>query len=162
MTPPLKRERTNTGAGSMPLTSDNLALPTSVITFEHFTVRPDRIIASVRVTDERFAYTNPYLINALVARFPYLLEHDCINNVGPTFGHVANDTALPHLVEHLVIAIQAEREPVSARGKWYLGKTFWTDRSELRAQIEVNYADDLIALRAFSDATAAIDFIMLK
>ena len=143
-------------------TPDTRALPESVLTFEHFTVRPDRIIASVRVTDERFAYTNPELINALVARFPYLLEHDCINKVGPTFGHVARNTALPHLVEHLVIAIQADREPVSARGKRYLGKTFWTNKSELRAQIEVNYADDLIALRAFSDAVTLIDFIMLK
>ncbi|MDO5359093.1 MAG: hypothetical protein Q4E80_06935 [Slackia faecicanis] len=125
------------------------------ISIEHMTVRPDRVIADVRVGDERFAYTTPTLIAEALGRFPHLLRHTCINDKGPTFSAVANSTALPHLLEHMVIEEQVRldgRESAS-----YVGKTSWTDRRRLRARVEVSYADDLVALQAFKTAQEWLD-----
>lgn len=120
------------------------------ISIEHMTIRPDRVVAEVRVGSERCAYTAPSLIAAALGRFPHLLRHSCVNDKGPTFSAVADDTSLPHLLEHMVIEEQVRldgRESAS-----YVGKTLWTDRRRLRARVEVSYSDDLVALQAFKTA----------
>ena len=119
------------------------------ISIEHMTIRPDRVIAEVRVGSERCAYTTPSLVVEALAfsppAAPFVRERQ-----GPTFSAVADDTSLPHLLEHMVIEEQVRldgRESAS-----YVGKTSWTDRRRLRARVEVSYSDDLVALQAFKTA----------
>lgn len=132
-----------------------------LLTIEHIRVRPDRIVIDVLVRDERAAFTTPGIIAAALRRFPHLLRHACVNEKGTTFSAVANDTSLPHLFEHMAIEEQVRLDGRDEAS--YVGKTFWTDRRRLKAQVEISYADDLVALRALKnvqewmDANLALD-----
>ena len=56
-------------------------------------------------------------------------------------------------MEHLVIDLQTRAEfETAANGLTYIGTTEWLDEAQGKARIEVNFADDLVALRAFRDA----------
>ena len=139
----------------------------SAVDVLHVQVKRDRIVASVVVADERFAYTTPSLIASLLPAYPHLLEHACVNDRGTTFAAVAHHTSLPHLLEHMAIENQVRAEDerrtatrergVSAQpgpesGVTYKGKTQWVDRVAREARIELSYADDLVALAALRDA----------
>ena len=88
------------------------------------------------------------------ASFPDLPRHACVNGAGDTFGAVMEATSLPHLLEHLVIDLQTQAAPPDASPDTaYVGITRWTDENAGRAHIEVSFTDDLVALRAFRDAT---------
>ncbi len=125
-----------------------------VVCIDHVEVRRDRIVADATVLDERFVHTSPELIDALVPAYPNLLSHTCVNGVGQTFGAVAADTSLPHLIEHMTIEnqVRAEMGAEKTSDLAYVGKSFWTDRSFMKARIELNYTDDLVALAALRDA----------
>lgn len=179
------------------------------LVIEKLTVKPTRIVCDLRVVDERgvrtsltasdpCTQTNSQLINALLVRYPTLLHHACVNDEGDTFAAVADHTSLPHLLEHLVIALQVESEITNSAGNntggdslrcgedarsvpggapgfapgviarsgavsptTYVGTTEWTDRSCARARVEVNFRDDLVALRSFSEAVALINDLLL-
>lgn len=109
----------------------------------------------------RSLQTTPQLIEAVLEYYPTLLHHTCVNDEGDTFAAVADHTSLPHLLEHLVIAMQVEAEEesmnVSSASTTFVGTTEWTDLRAARARVEVNYRDDLIALRAFSEAIDLIN-----
>ncbi|ACV23628.1 Uncharacterised protein [Slackia heliotrinireducens] len=143
----------------------------AVIVVEGYIVRPERIIANVRVTHARFAITTPQLLEEVLKRYPRLMQHACINDVGPTFAAVADHTSLPHLLEHMVIEDQVAHhaevgipdelaEQGVTSGK-FLGATRWTDRDALTARVEVSYLDDRAALRAFRDAIRCLNCILL-
>ena len=126
-----------------------------VVRIDHVEVRCDRIVADATVLDEHFAYTSPELIDALRLTYPNLLNHTCVNGVGETFDSVATDTSLPHLIEHMAIENQVRFEmkaDKAASDFAYVGKSFWTDRASMKARIELNYANDLVALAALRDA----------
>ena len=125
------------------------------LVLESLHVAADRIVATVRVSDALHANTTPELVHAAMLTHPDLPIHTSVNGVGPTFGAVMNDTPLPHLLEHVVIDLQIASCPDPDRV--FTGVTRWTDRRAGRARVEVSYADDLDALRAFRDATAFIN-----
>lgn len=141
------------------------------LVIEKLTVKSSRIVCDVRVADtSSLSYghvplthtqTTPQLIEAVLEYYPTLLHHACVNNEGDTFAAVADHTSLPHLLEHLVIAMQVEAEAesmnVSSASTTFVGTTEWTDLRAARARVEVNYRDDLIALRAFSEAIDLIN-----
>ena len=135
--------------------------PEHVFDFVNFTVKPDRVCVTVRVTEERWAYTTPEMARRLQARVPHILDHACLNDVGPTFGAVAQNTSMPHVLEHAVIALQAQQEPSHAYGTTYVGKTYWVDREKRMACVEVNYIDDFVVLSAFKEAAAILDAIVI-
>ena len=98
--------------------------------------------------------TDPVLAARVCASFPNLPRHACVNGAGDTFGAVMEATSLPHLLEHLVIDLQTQAAPPDASPDTaYVGITRWTDENAGRAHIEVSFTDDLVALRAFRDAT---------
>ena len=98
--------------------------------------------------------TDPVLAARVCASFPTLPRHACVNGAGDTFGAVMEATSLPHLLEHLVIDLQTQAAPPDASPDTaYVGITRWTDENAGRAHIEVSFTDDLVALRAFRDAT---------
>ena len=130
-----------------------------VVCIDHVEVRRDRIVADATVLDERFAYTCPELIDALIPAYPNLLSHTCVNGEGKTFGAVAADTSLPHLLEHMAIEnqVRAEMGAEKTNHLAYVGKSFWVDRLAMKARIELSYADDLVALAALRDAVRDVN-----
>lgn len=112
----------------------------------------------------RYLQTTPQLISAVLEYYPTLLHHACVNDEGDTFAAVADHTSLPHLLEHLVIAMQVEAEAkstnVSSSPTTFVGTTEWTDLRTNRARVEVNYRDDLVALRSFSESSALINRLL--
>lgn len=129
-----------------------------VIRLDRICVRSGRIEANV-VVDPGFRYTTPELARRVCEKFPRLSRHTCVNDVGPTFGAVIDRTPLPHLLEHLVIDLQVSGEKCDTLSECftYVGTTQWLDESAGLARVEVNFADDLAALRAFRDALRAIN-----
>ncbi len=83
------------------------------LVIERLTVRPDRIVCDLRVSPSAPASTSPGLVRRVLADYPTLLDHACVNDEGDTFAAVADHTSLPHLVEHLVIDAQV-RQAVQA------------------------------------------------
>lgn len=140
-------------------TSEASEAPARAIAIEHVTVRPDRIVADVRVGDERYASTSPALVAAALRRFPHLLSHACVNGKGTTFSAVADDTSVVHLLEHMVIEEQAR---LGGEGPVYVGKSVWVDRRRLRGRVEVSYVDDLVALRALKAAQEWLDAFLSR
>lgn len=138
------------------------------LVIEKLTVKSSRIVCDVRVADtsslSRSSQTTPQFIDAILEYYPTLLHHACVNDEGDTFAAVADHTSLPHLLEHLVIAMQVEVETesmnVSSSPTTFVGTTEWTDLCTNRARVEVNYRDDLVALRAFSEASALINRLL--
>ena len=127
-------------------------------------MRADRVVAlvvgagrigcDVTLTAHAPRTTDPVLAARVRASFPDLPRHACVNGAGDTFGAVMEATSLPHLLEHLVIDLQTQAAPPDASPDTaYVGITRWTDENAGRAHIEVSFTDDLVALRAFRDAT---------
>ncbi len=118
---------------------------------EHITVRRGRLSMLVRVMPGYPHSTNKFLANRLLTLRPTLAQHTCVNNFGQTFGAVIDKTSLPHVLEHVIIDEQV-CDPNSLTDITYVGTTEWTDETLGRARIEVNFADDLIVLRAIQRA----------
>ena len=113
-----------------------------------------RIGCDVTLTAHAPRTTDPVLAARVRASFPDLPRNACVNGAGDTFGAVMEATSLPHLLEHLVIDLQTQAAPPDASPDTaYVGITRWTDENAGRAHIEVSFTDDLVALRAFRDAT---------
>ena len=113
-----------------------------------------RIGCDVALAAQAPRTTSPQIAARVCASFPNLPRHACVNGAGDTFGAVMEATSLPHLLEHLVIDLQTQAAPPDASPDTaYVGITRWTDENAGRAHIEVSFTDDLVALRAFRDAT---------
>lgn len=132
---------------------------------ESIVVRRDRIIAVAKMDAGAPRFTSASLMDLVLARFPDLPSHACVNARGDRFGAVMDHTSIPHVLEHLVIDLQAdaytkrhaagdERETVDP--PLLTGTTKWMDRAEGLAQVQVSYFDDLVALSAFREA---VDFL---
>ncbi len=100
--------------------------------------------------------TNPLLAARICATFPDLPRHACVNDEGDTFAAVMGHTSLPHMLEHLVVDLQSQAEPLDSE-MVFVGTTEWADSFSGRARIEVNFTDDMVALRCFRDAVAFLN-----
>lgn len=129
----------------------------------------DRIVCEVVVSPQALRMTSPALMEDILKDFPRLARHACVNEVGNTFAAVMNHTSIPHVLEHLVIDAQVRaydaEQPIGAKSPVpdlvFVGTTEWIDEQAGRARIEVNFADDLVALRAFRDATCFLNKAMV-
>lgn len=117
------------------------------------TVRADRVVCELAVTPPG-AQSTPALMRALAPAFPHVGEHACVNDAGDRFADVMERTPLPHVLEHLVVDLQAR---AAGPGAVFVGTSEWADSAQTRARVEVSFIDDLEALRAFKDATAALN-----
>lgn len=127
-----------------------------MLTVKSLTVRPERVVCIVSVK-RACLLTTPALAHKAAKAFPDLPRHACVNEKGPTFGHVMKRTPLPHLLEHLIIDLQLEQyarmERFACQNRPPLtGTTQWVNRSKGLARVEVSYWDDLVALRCVAQA----------
>ena len=81
-----------------------------------------------------------------------------MNDVGYSFGDVIEHTSVPHLLEHLAISMQVHDDASAAT---FVGTTEWTDETVGEARIEVGFRDDLVALKALTDATRFLNMAVL-
>lgn len=114
--------------------------------------------------------TDRELADEVIAMYPTICAHSCINSAGPTFGHVIHKTTLPHLLEHMIIEEQIAQhcEDVTAAGKAIVnamverplvGTTTVTEGGR-QATVEVSFFDDLIAARAIGFALEKLNDIL--
>ena len=123
------------------------------------TVRTGRLVCEVAITDERFRYTTPRIAALCEGHYPDLPHHACVNDVDRTFGAVMEATSVPHLLEHLAISEQVRSsEGVSST---FIGTTEWLDEGAGLARVEIGFLDDLVALRAFTEATRFLNTAVL-
>ncbi|MCI8451332.1 MAG: hypothetical protein HFJ74_02280 [Eggerthellaceae bacterium] len=127
-----------------------------MLVLERIAVRADRISVLVRLAPGAPRRTDAVLAARVVAAFPDLPRHACVNDRGSTFSSVMNDTPLPHLLEHLVISLMLRDDATPAHAV-HVGTTEWLNEAEGLARVEVTYTDDLVALRALRDATAFLN-----
>ena len=149
-------------------------MPREVVRIERLTVRDGCIACEVTVLPGSPRDSTPEIAARLTRRFPTLARHACVNEHGDTFGACMDATPLPHVLEHLVIDLQVRADEERARrmrpeaansaaavdgvsASAYVGTSEWTDESAGRARVEVSFTDDLVALRAFRDAAAALN-----
>ena len=156
-----------------------------MIKITSITVKQDRIVCDVVIEQKSGHQTSPELLATLLLDFPNLACHTCKNTEGNTFSAVMDHTSLPHLLEHLVIELQAQtktstkvnlparstfqkhmpqisKNKASSRTPFtYLGTSEWLNEQKGRARVEVNFTDDLNALRAFSDAISILNKAMI-
>lgn len=126
------------------------------LTITRLLVRADRIVCEVALAPSAPRTTSPALMERILPAFPTLLHHACVNDAGTTFSAAMMHTSLPHLLEHMVIDLQV-RTTEHATNAVFVGTTEWIDEAAGRARIEVSFADDLVALRAFRDATRILN-----
>ena len=122
-----------------------------MIETEHISVKPGRLTIRVRVTAGTPLYMSPVLAYKVLATYPELVAHACINEEGRIFGDVIDHTSVPHVLEHLIISEQARNEETPAKAN-LLGTTQWLDESHGVARIDVNFTNDIVALQAFRNA----------
>ncbi len=136
-------------------------IPREMIRAEKIVVDADRIRAQIRLDEEAPRRTNPALAARVIAAFPDLLSHSCKNSAGTRFGDVIERTPLPHLLEHLVISLQVQN-PQTPVSFVFVGCTQWMSEKDGLALVEVNFADDLVALKAFRDGLQFLNEIMVS
>lgn len=128
---------------------------TAALSIQRIGVLPDRVRCDVLVDDELVRYTNDAMAQRAIFRFPNLVRHACVNSKGTTFGAVIARTSLPHLLEHVVIDMLAQKSTDDETV--FVGTTEWTDERSGCARVEVSMTDDLAVLRAFRDAVSFIN-----
>ena len=144
--------------------------PAAPIVIERLTVRADRVVCDVVLCPGAPRLTSPPLMARICSAYPNLPRHACVNDEGDTFGAVMDRTSLPHVLEHLVIDLQAQAAARQTANQEnapgvvdavFVGTTEWTDIFAGRARIEVSFTDDLSALRAFRDATRFLNAVVV-
>lgn len=135
------------------------------IRVQRIIVRRDRVVCYVALDPAAPRTTTPEIAERLIERVPTLPQHDCINDIGPTFGDVIAHTPLPHVLEHLVIDLQtrhtAQSDDPRMRARTFRGTTEWINIGEGRAKIELDYADDLVVLKALTDSVDILNDVVL-
>ena len=147
-------------------TSSDTSFDVAQIT--HIRIDVDRVTFEIVIHPQAPARTTPELAQRAVELRPNLAQHACVNSASragrtqPTFGSVIDDTPLPHLLEHLAIDVLIEQagdeygsEPT------FVGTSEWIDRAARTAQIQLSCPDDLLVLRAFSDALQLLNTIVV-
>lgn len=123
---------------------------------ERVTFERDRMVLLVRVPEGPAASLGDDGAARLLAVRPSLASHVCLNAEGAPFGGILSRTSLPHVLEHLVIDLQAQ-DPACAADVTFVGTTEWLAARDGLARVTVAYTDDLIALGALKAALALME-----
>lgn len=88
----------------------------------------------------------PHVPRGLFRLFPHLAHHKCHNGNGYSFKREAMATEVPHLLEHLIIELQAQAQ----HHEMLKGETQWNWRVDPRGtfHVHVEYENQLLVLAA--------------
>lgn len=123
------------------------------------TVGAERVDAIVAFPSDAPLRTSsfPGLPGRALGLLPGLRGHRCDNGAGLTFAEEMADTELAHLLEHVAVELMA----LSGSPVTLAGRTEWDFRRDGRGAFHVllEYDDDLVAVGAFKEATAIVDWL---
>ncbi|MFN3649599.1 MAG: cyanophycin synthetase family protein [Armatimonadota bacterium] len=98
---------------------------------------------------------NPHVPRGLFNLFPHMARHKCHNGNGYSFKREAMATEVPHLLEHLIIELQAQAQ----HHEILKGETQWNWRVDPRGtfHVHVEYENELLVLAAIRLAERVVN-----
>ena len=126
------------------------------LSVERIAVREGIVVCDVVRSPAAPARTTPELAADIERACPGISRHACVNGEGDTFAAVIDHTSLAHVLEHLVVHLQVRAEPPGSTVT-FLGTTEPLDAEGRRFRVEVSFRDDLVVLRALSEALDLIN-----
>lgn len=117
--------------------------------FKKVTVGPRALVATVELAPSAPVVTSDdsNAVDLVLGLMPGLRDHVCLGDVAPTFGEVAHDTELAHLLEHVTVELIAQTnlaDDVSC------GQT--VEVGERAYEITLGCPDDVLVAGALSSA----------
>lgn len=117
--------------------------------FKKVTVGPRALVATVELAPSAPVVTSDdsNAVDLVLGLMPGLSDHVCLGDVAPTFGEVAHDTELAHLLEHVTVELIAQTnlaDDVSC------GQT--VEVGERAYEITLGCPDDVLVAGALSSA----------
>ena len=117
--------------------------------FKKVTIGPRALVAAVELAPSAPLLTSedPKATDLVLGLLPDLRDHVCLGDVAPTFGEVAPDTELAHLLEHVTVELLAQTD---IAGDVSCGQTTQVD--ERVYEITLGCPDDVLVVGALSSA----------
>ena len=117
--------------------------------FKKVTVGPRALVATVELAPSAPLMTseNPEATDLVLDLMPALSDHVCLGDSAPTFGEVAQDTELAHLLEHVTVELLAQTD---IAGDVTCGQT--AEVAERTYEITLGCPDDVLVAGALSSA----------
>ena len=117
--------------------------------FKKVTIGPRALTAVVELAPSAPLLTseNPEATELVLDLMPALANHVCLGDVAPTFGEVAADTELAHLLEHVTVELLAQTD---IAGDITSGRTVQT--GERTYEVTLSCVDDVLVTGALSSA----------
>ena len=117
--------------------------------FKKVTIGPRALTAVVELAPSAPLMTseNPEATELVLDLMPALADHVCLGDAAPTFGEVAADTELAHLLEHVTVELLAQTD---IAGDVTSGRTVQTD--ERTYEVTLSCVDDVLVAGALSSA----------
>ena len=117
--------------------------------FKKVTIGPRALVAAVELVPSAPLLTSedPEATELVLELLPDLRDHVCLGDVAPTFGEVAPDTELAHLLEHVTVELLARTD---IAGDVSCGQTTQVD--ERIYEITLSCPDDVLVVGALSSA----------
>lgn len=117
--------------------------------FKKVTVGPRALVATVELAPSAPLMTgdDPAATDLVLDLLPGLLDHVCLGDVAPTFGEVAQDTELAHLLEHVAVELLAQ---TNLGDEVSCGQT--AEVGERTYEVTLGCPDDVLVVGALSSA----------
>lgn len=117
--------------------------------FKKVSVGPRSLVATVELAPSAPVMTSedPTATDLVLDLMPALRDHVCLGDAAPTFGEVAHDTELAHLLEHVTVELLAQTD---IAGDIACGQTAAV--AERAYEITLSCPDDVLVAGALSSA----------
>lgn len=117
--------------------------------FKKVTIGPRALTAVVELAPSAPLMTseNPEATELVLDLMPALANHVCLGDAAPTFGEVAANTELAHLLEHVTVELLAQTD---VAGDITSGRTVQT--GERTYEVTLSCVDDVLVTGALSSA----------
>lgn len=117
--------------------------------FKKVSVGPRSLVATVELAPSAPVMTSedPAATDLVLDLMPALRDHVCLGDAAPTFGEVAHDTELAHLLEHVTVELLAQTD---IAGDIACGQTAAV--AERAYEITLGCPDDVLVAGALSSA----------
>ena len=117
--------------------------------FKKVTIGPRVLVATVELAPSAPLMTSDdaEATKRVLELLPHLSDHVCLGDAAPTFGEVARDTELAHLLEHVTVELLAQTD---IAGDVSCGQT--AETAERTYEITLGCPDDVLVAGALSSA----------
>lgn len=121
-------------------------------------VKKYRIVCIV-ACQQGYEKSNLSLKQKVLNEFPNLAYHKCKNKNHNSFSDEIDKTEIAHVFEHIVIDLQTRymNNQKHHREETFFGTTQSYDKDQGLYNVELNYFDDIVALRSIKEAEEFIN-----